>query len=166
MGFETNTLDMEGNVTKRASFDHVTAAVLKEVLPSFTGTIQQVPPLYSAIRQNGKKLYQSARQGRTADEMNIPARAVKIYRIQLVGHELPKFELDIECGGGTYIRSLIRDIGIQLGSVATMTYLERTKQGPFTLEQALEKNDWTPENIYAAIDNFNLTRKEQTEKEA
>jgi tRNA pseudouridine55 synthase len=69
--------------------------------------------------------------------------------------DIPKFDLDIECGGGTYIRSLIRDIGYKLNSAATTTSLERTKQGQFTIEDAIIKDDWSADNIYAAIARFN-----------
>ncbi len=152
LGFETNTLDMEGNVTKRESFDHIQPIDLEQVRPKFVGTIEQIPPLFSAIKQDGKRLYQKARNGQT--DVVIASRLVTIHELQICNVDLPKFDVQVECGGGTYIRSLIRDIAYQLDSVATTTYLQRTKQGPFTLEDCLEKEDWNADNIYAAIERY------------
>jgi tRNA pseudouridine55 synthase len=121
----------------------------------FTGTIEQVPPIFSAIRKGGKKLYQEARKGVAAEDIDIPSRHVEIYSINMVSCDIPHFVLDVECGGGTYIRSLVRDIGTALGSVATTTKLERTKQGQFLVADAIAKDDWSAENIYAAIAHFN-----------
>lgn len=161
LGFETETLDMEGNVTRSDPFDHVTVEAIEQVLPSFEGRIMQVPPIYSAIKKGGKKLYQHARSGKTEDDIEIEAREVKIHDIQFLqtdenGDGLPCFGLEVECGGGTYIRSLVRDIGYKLGSSATMTSLVRTQQGPFNLEDALEKDDWSADNLYAAIERSNV----------
>ena len=151
---------MEGNVTKTAPFDHVTPQDLENVLPQFQGKIQQIPPIYSAIKKSGKKLYEEARQGRLKDDVELEPRQVEVFEISLIDQELPKFDLDVECGGGTYVRSLIRDIGTKLGTVATTTNLKRTRQGQFTLDDCLEKDDWTVDNIYAAIDHYVATRDE------
>lgn len=164
LGFETNTLDMDptGNITKQASFEHVTKESMEETLPNFVGTIQQVPPLFSAIKRGGKRLYEQARDGgATEKDIKIEAREVTIHQLQLLGMETPKFSLDIECGGGTYVRSLIRDIAQQLDTVATMTSLERTKQGQFTVETSLVREDWSPDNVYAAIDRCNDERQQE-----
>ncbi|GKY97568.1 hypothetical protein MPSEU_000715000 [Mayamaea pseudoterrestris] len=162
LGFETTTLDMEGNVTKREPFEHVTPEHVAQILPSFVGTIDQIPPIYSAIRKDGKRLYEQARQGVTAEEVDIPSRQVVIHGIDLLSCDIPAFTLDVECGGGTYIRSLIRDIGYKLGTAATTTSLERTKQGQFTLDDAIMKDDWSAESIYAAIAQFNQARMEES----
>jgi tRNA pseudouridine55 synthase len=171
LGFETATLDLEGEVTRRASADHVTAEQLRSALAEFRGRIRQVPPLYSALRKDGVKLYQRAREGATVDDVEIEAREVEIYRLELVegadgsggggGSALPKFDIDVECGGGTYIRSLVRDLGLRLGTVATTTYLERTQQGPFCLPRCLPKDSWTADSIYAALDRFNDEQRRQ-----
>lgn len=163
-GFETTTLDMEGNVTKTAPVDHISIAAIEEVLPSLTGTIQQIPPIFSAIRKGGKKLYQEARKGKTAEDMKIEPREVIMHSLKLIDTDdstLPKFGIEMFCGGGTYVRSIVRDIGYKVGSVATTTVLTRTKQGQFLLEDTLEKDDWSPENIYAALDKFNALRAEE-----
>ena len=170
-GFETATLDMEGNVTKTAPYEHITIASIEEILPEFTGTIQQIPPIFSAIKKGGKRLYKEARKGISAEDMEIEPREVTIHALNLIDPDdktLPSFDLNMECGGGTYVRSLVRDIAYKLDSVATTTLLMRTKQGPYTLDDTLDKPDWTPDNIYAAIDKFNAMReneKEEDEKE-
>ena len=160
-GYETTTLDVEGNVTKTADFDHITIDKLKETIPNFVGTLQQIPPIFSAIKQGGKRLYNEAREGKTAEDVEIQPREVHVYNLDLLNEEktdLPFFDIDIECGGGTYVRSLVRDIGYSLDSVATTTILTRTKQGQFTIDDVLDKPDWTPDNIYGAIDKQNKIR--------
>lgn len=151
-GFETDTLDMAGTVTKKAGFDHITRDRLEKVIPQFVGNFLQDPPIYSAIHKDGKRLHELARKGMTAEELKIPPREVTVMNFDLLGFDLPKFEIEIQCGGGTYVRSLIRDIGYSLDTVATTTILQRTKQGPFTLEHTLPKEEWTADNIYKAIE--------------
>ena len=161
-GFETTTLDMEGNVTRRGSYDHITREAVENVIANeLTGTIQQIPPIFSAIRKNGKRLYADAREGKSAEDMDIEPREVEVLSFQLLNFDLPKFDIDIMCGGGTYVRSLVRDIGYKVGSVATTTYLERTKQGPFQLQDTLAKEAWNADNIYAAIETFNTAREKE-----
>ena len=162
LGCETTTLDMdkEGTVTKTAPFDHVTREAMEDILPEFTGKIQQIPPIFSAIRKGGKKLYEEARAGKSADDVKIEPREVEVLSIELQSFDLPKFDVEIQCGGGTYIRSLVRDIGYKLNSVATTTYLERTQQGQFKLEHTLAKDERTADNIYNAIDKLNAERRD------
>ena len=169
LGFETTTLDMEGNVTKTAPCDHVTWKAVKHVLPQFRGSISQVPPIFSAIRKNGKQLYKSARQGMSVDDVEIEPRTVQVHRLEVLNappddsrsddeavvDPPKKFDIAVECGGGTYIRSLVRDIGYALDTVATTTHLERTKQGRFVLADCLQRDDWSADNIFAAIDRMN-----------
>ena len=81
------------------------------------------------------------------------------------GNSLPCFGLDVECGGGTYIRSLVRDMGASMDTAATMTSLERTQQGPFTLEDAMSKDEWSPESIYAAVEKFNAAMVDELKDE-
>ena len=95
------------------------------------------------MKRDGKKLYELGREGQTAEDIKIEPREVIIYNLKLVESNdddatpIQKFRIDVECGGGTYIRSLVRDIGIELGTVATMTSLERTKQGLFLPKHCL-----------------------------
>lgn len=161
-GHETTTLDSTGEIVKEAATDHITPEALREALKNFVGKIQQVPPIYSAIRQNRKRLYEKARSGSRAEDIDIPPREVEVYQIELIDHNLPYFTLNVECGGGTYIRSLIRDIGYQLNSVATMTSLERTQQGQFTVADCLQKDHWNVDMVYAEVDRVNQLRKKQT----
>jgi tRNA pseudouridine55 synthase len=103
LGFETSTLDMEGNITKTEPFNHVTLEVLEKALPKFEGKISQIPPIFSAIRVDGKRLYQHARKGATTDDIVIQPREVEIYRCELVdpkASDLPRFTIDADCGGG------------------------------------------------------------------
>lgn len=168
-GFETTTLDMEGNVTKTGPYEHITREAIEATIPSFLGKIMQIPPIFSAIKKNGKKLYKSARAGVSADDIEIEPREVEIYRLELLDDngtmELPKFEIDMECGGGTFVRSLIRDIGYQLDSVATTAKLQRTKQGQFTLDDCLQKDELSAESIYSEIEKFNKIRQEEQQQQ-
>jgi tRNA pseudouridine55 synthase len=116
---------------------------LCDVLEEFRGTIQQTPPLYSAIKQGGKKLYELARDGVQESEVEIQSREVTISQLHLtrfvasdVSTQEPRAMLHIECSGGTYIRSLVRDIGRALGCGATMTFLVRTRNGFFSIDDA------------------------------
>ena len=269
LGYETTTLDAEGDIVKEMGYDHIKSVFadtnakeeapdeettlptsVESVLPKFRGKISQVPPLYSAIRIDGKRLYEIARkeEGKSNDEdkqeVEIPTRQVEIHELNVdtkldeevlksgVVHgkkyreimeqkmkelkeakeaedskpqenesdveeqddnakgkkrgkcknkgkketkknnlftdttipaittdenefSIPQFTLSISCGGGTYIRSLVRDIGYECGSVATMTGLVRVKQGPFVLEDALRREEWTADKIYEAIERNN-----------
>jgi tRNA pseudouridine55 synthase len=155
LGIETSTLDLDptANITKEAPWDHVVSKEqLQKVLPKFTGKIQQVPPIFSAKRINGKKAYEAAREGIAVE---IEAKEVEIHQLDVVSVDLPHFTIDMECGGGTFVRSLIRDIAYDLDTVATTTELLRTKQGPFLLKDCLPKDDWSADNIYACIDEWN-----------
>lgn len=154
LGYETTTLDMEGNVTKREKFDHITNETIVAILPEFTGKIMQVPPIYSAIQKDGKRLYKEARKGASEEDMKIDPREVQVNDIKLTSLASPRFRINVECGGGVYIRSLIRDMGRRMDSAATTYSLERTKHGPFTSSDCLQKDDWNAENIFKAIENI------------
>ncbi len=266
LGYETTTLDAEGEIIKRANWDHVSSieSIRETCIPKFTGQIQQVPPLYSAIRVDGKRLYEIARDNdanAAAVDVEIPTRDVHVYNLEVesslnesvlqsgvvdgrkykeavkqmeeaaaaaaaataaleaertanasspleaetqesddneatsggkgknkkrkrdkknkkksekknlfdestiptiqrapddatatsTSFDLPLFTLNVSCGGGTYIRSLVRDIGYEMDTVATMTGLVRTKQGPFLLKDVLKREDWNAEKIYEAV---------------
>ena len=166
LGIETDTGDVapEANIIDTKSFDHVTMDAIEEVIPKFTVKIMQVPPIFSALKKDGKKLYEEARKGKTAEELGIEAREVTIYDLKLLptnekGEGLPCFGLDVECGGGTYIRSLVRDIGRELNTCATMTSLIRTQQAQFLLDNTVEKDDLCADTIFAAIDKTNSEMK-------
>lgn len=182
LGVETTTLDLDptANVTKTKAWDHVSHPQIAEVLPKFVGKIQQIPPVFSAKRQGGKKAYEIARK-EGVDSVEMEAKEVEIYRLELlmttaeearseavaseegeasvptldpVAFALPDFTIAMECGGGTFVRSLIRDIGYEVDTVATTALLQRTKQGPFELEDCLVKSDWTADEIYTQINKW------------
>lgn len=160
-------MDPKGNVTRTGPVDHITLDAVKDVLPQFTGRIMQVPPIFSAIRKEGKRLYKLGQEGVAAEDIVIEAREVEILHLQVVESDevlLPKFEIAMECGGGTYVRSLIRDIGYKLNSVATTTLLQRTKQSQFSLKNCLEKENWTADNIYTEIEKRNRMRESEMEE--
>lgn len=135
-GLATDTDDITGLVTCEIDPGNVTRFGIDRVLPRFTGEIMQVPPLYSALKKDGKKLYDYARAG---VDVEVSARPVTIHGIEIMDDSpLPeRLKLRVDCAKGTYIRSLCRDLGENLGTVACMGDLRRTRSGSFTLEEAL-----------------------------
>lgn len=134
-GEETDSGDLTGNITARAEAGfHVDEAVLAQALSRFTGAISQVPPMYSALKRDGKPLYEYARAG---IELERPPRQVTIYRIDLLSLEGNRAEIDVACSKGTYIRTLAQDIGRALGCYAHLAALRRTHVGPFSLDRAV-----------------------------
>ncbi|OZI17654.1 tRNA pseudouridine(55) synthase TruB [Bordetella genomosp. 7] len=134
-GEETDSGDLTGHVVARAAEGYsVTEAALREVLSRFQGAIEQVPPMYSALKRDGKPLYEYARQG---IELERPPRQVTLYRIELVQLCGNSAEIDVACSKGTYIRTLAQDIGRALGCYAHLSALRRTLVGPFSLDRAV-----------------------------
>lgn len=132
LGIETDTQDIFGQVLKKSCVS-VTEQQIKEAVYSFVGTYDQIPPMYSAKKVNGKKLYELARQGK---EIERKSCRVQIHSIDIETVKIPDLTLSVECSKGTYIRTLCHDIGQVLGCGACMTSLLRTKVGMFSLEQA------------------------------
>lgn len=133
LGVMTDTGDSEGQVIKEMPVPAFTEADLQACLQGFTGAIDQVPPMYSALKHQGKKLYELAREGKTVERK---ARRITIYALNLLHFDQNSVTLDVSCSKGTYIRSLAEDIGHAMGSCATVTALRRTAAGTFELEQA------------------------------
>jgi tRNA pseudouridine55 synthase len=137
-GFETDTGDAVGKTVAEGDASKIDLESLRGVLDRFRGNITQTPPMHSAIKVGGKKLYELAREGDTTTE--IPTREVFISQLLttriIEGDSRSRAMLKIECSGGTYIRSLIRDIGRALGCHATMTFLVRTRSGAFSISDA------------------------------
>ncbi|MBE3585625.1 tRNA pseudouridine(55) synthase TruB [Desulfofundulus thermocisternus] len=138
-GLATSTGDTFGEVISRNSASSLTSEALEEVLRAFVGEIAQVPPMTSAVRYRGKRLYELARQG---IEVHREPRQVSIYSLRLVqlygtGTPHPRALVDVACSAGTYIRTLCADIGHLLGCGASMSFLLRTRAGIFSLEEAL-----------------------------
>ena len=132
LGMETDTQDIFGQVLREEAV-FVTEQQIREAVNSFVGTYDQIPPMYSAKKVNGKKLYELARQGK---EIKREPCRVQIHSVHIEKIEIPDFILSVECSKGTYIRTLCHDIGQKLGCGACMTSLLRTKVGMFSLEQA------------------------------
>ncbi|XP_029466331.1 probable tRNA pseudouridine synthase 1 isoform X2 [Rhinatrema bivittatum] len=152
LGKGTDTLDAIGKVTEEKPYGHITKADLEGVLQKFTGDILQVPPLYSALKKDGQRLSSLMKRGEVVDAK--PARPVTVYGLWVRAFQLPLFTLDVECGGGFYVRSLVNDIGKELSSCACMKELTRTQQGPFTLEEhALREERWTIDGVAEALEH-------------
>lgn len=135
LGVSTDTQDMTGEILQTADCSGVTREALQEVLCGFTGNQLQIPPMYSALKVNGKKLYELAREGKTVERK---ARSITIYALELVDFvpEEGTFTIDVTCSKGTYIRTLCNDIGEKLGCFGAMKSLLRTRVGVFELEKA------------------------------
>lgn len=134
LGVVTDTQDMSGTVLSQTEDISVTEEELRTVIGSFVGDYMQVPPMYSALKVNGKKLYELAREGKTVERK---ARPVHFYEIEILDINLPLVRFCVTCSKGTYIRTLCHDIGEKLGCGAAMETLLRTKVGRFTLDDAI-----------------------------
>lgn len=132
-GIETDTYDAEGTTVAERPADHLTRAAVEAALEPFRGEIAQVPPMYSAIQQGGRRLYELARAGQDVPR---EARAVTIDRLAIVAWEPPYATLEVACSPGTYIRSLAHDLGAALGTGAHLAALVRVASGRFTVEDA------------------------------
>ena len=137
-GERTDTFDSTGKVIETKPVDFLTEDKILSALEKFTGAIKQKPPVYSAIKINGKRLYKLARKGIYVD---VPERIVNINKIQAIAFNLPFFEFKVSCSKGTYIRSLCDDIGIYLDSVAHMVSLIRSRIGIFKIQEAFSFGD-------------------------
>lgn len=151
-GYSTETQDTSGRVTAQTGISP-TEAELTDVLPEFTGEISQIPPMYSAIKVSGKKLYELARKGETVERK---PRTVNISELSLVGHDGDDFVLSVSCSKGTYIRTLCNDIGERLGCLACMSALRRTNAGPFDVRDAhtLSEIAEDPERYIIPVDSL------------
>ena len=153
LGKTTDTLDAEGEILTEQPFDYVTKDMLENTIKKFIGEIYQVPPMFSAIKKDGKKLYELAREGKTVEREK---RKVFIKRIELLNFDSQKgiADIDVDCSKGTYIRTLCEDIGSQLGCGAYMNQLTRTKSGRFTIDES-----FTEEEIAELFKNGELEKK-------
>ena len=133
LGRTTDTQDVTGTVLAEKPV-HLSPADIERVLPRFRGDILQVPPMYSALKVNGKKLYELAREGKTIERK---PRPVVFYEIRILDMELPLVRISVTCSKGTYIRTLCNDIGEKLGCGGAMEELLRTRSGNFTLEESM-----------------------------
>lgn len=137
-GQTTDTLDCEGEVNNTRSIEHLNEQKIRQAVKSFEGDIEQIPPMYSALKRDGQPLYKLARQG---IEVERKARPVTIHKIEYLGYENGIVSLEVSCSKGTYIRSLIADIGEQLGCGAHIIELRRTGFAHINIEQAIKFAD-------------------------
>lgn len=148
LGKTSDTEDLEGTITELADAPAIIADQLTAILPEFVGQIQQRPSIFSAIKVDGKRAYKLARQGIITE---LEPREISIYELTLRKFDYPHFEIDVLCGGGTYMRALGRDIGERLGSGAMMTGLQRTAIGDFRLEDAVPLDQLNAETVAANL---------------
>jgi tRNA pseudouridine55 synthase len=148
LGYESDTEDTEGNVRPLENAAIPTRAELEAVLPHFIGRIEQRPPTYSALKIAGRRAYDLARRG---EPVELAPRPIDVFDLQIAHYAHPELVLDITCGSGTYVRSLGRDIANSLGTAAVMSALIRTAIGPFRIEDAVELDSLTAENLPAHI---------------
>jgi tRNA pseudouridine55 synthase len=134
LGSTTDTFDAEGKITSSGSVEHITEEQFEEALKQFIGEIQQVPPPYSAIKVQGRKAYERAREG---EEVELQPRTIQVYSLELLEWNPPEAVIDVFCSSGTYVRSLANDLGASLGCGAHLVGLRRTKSGRFTLRDAV-----------------------------
>lgn len=132
LGCVTDTQDTSGQILQENKVD-VTIEQVRQAIASFEGDYDQIPPMYSALKVNGKKLYELAREGK---EIERKSRPVKILEIEILEERMPQFRIRVRCSKGTYIRTLCHDIGQKLGCGAVMSGLMRTKSGSFVIEEA------------------------------
>ena len=134
LGIATDTYDATGKVTQRCDVSSLTREQVERAVSSFSGFIDQVPPMYSAVKHKGVPLYRWARAG---VELPRKARRVEFSRLEIINWQLPLFTLEVECSKGTYIRSLAHDLGQKLGCGAHLRNLVRLKSGPFHISDAV-----------------------------
>lgn len=147
LGATTPSFDLETEIDAEYPWQHLTLKDIEAILPAFTGDVMQVPPVFSAVKVDGKRAYKYARRG---DEVDLKAKPIHIATLELTDVSLPTVTLRAVCSKGTYIRALARDIGLALGTGAHLTGLRRTRVGDFSdrqalsLQQALETIDTAP----------------------
>ena len=170
LGIKKSTGDEEGEIIQEDVVDEgiLDENNVKTVLESFLGEQEQIPPIYSAIKVNGKKLYEYARKGQ---EVEVEPRKITIYDIQLlkINEENREIQFEVSCSKGTYIRSLCEDIAKRMGTVGYMKELQRTRVGIFTIEQSVlvedlnkenvEKHIITIENLFKDLENIELNER-------
>ena len=140
LGIETDTYDSSGNILKEVDTSKISEEDLMKAVNSQLGPIDQLPPKYSALKVNGKRMCDLVRAGK-GDQIELVARRVIINKIDIISIDLPRLKFEVECTKGTYVRSICHDIGQILGVGAHMTGLIRSKTGTFELEEAISLED-------------------------
>ena len=137
LGKTTPSVDLETEFDAEFPTEHITKEIINTALDNFRGNISQIPPIYSAIQVNGKRLYELARKGITESDIEIKSREVEVMKFEIDASNFPELSFSIVCSKGTYIRSLVRDFGIACGSGAYLKSLRRERIGEYSVENAL-----------------------------
>ncbi len=146
VGSTTPSYDLETEIQFFADYQHLTQKEITEKTKEFIGTINQKPPIFSAIKVNGKALYHSARKG---EEVEIPTKQITIHQFDITNIALPQIDFKVKCSKGTYIRSLANDFGQSLQTGAHLSSLKRTKIGDYSIENAYQLD-----NFLEIVDNL------------
>ena len=146
-GLSSDTYDLDGKI-EEVSCPEINKDVLLKVLERFRGEIEQIPPPFSAIRIKGKRAYELARKG---EKVELKPRRVRIYSLKLLNFSYPDFELEVCCSSGTYVRTLVHDIGKALGCDAVVVELRRTKVGKITIDEAVPLSELSKGNIKSLL---------------
>lgn len=147
LGIETDSQDADGTVTAEHDWSHVTEQMLRDKVAEYQGDLMQIPPMVSAKKQGGKRLYKLARQG---IEVEREPRPITVHRFELTAINLPEAEFVVECSKGTYVRTLSADIGQDLRCGAHLKRLRRTASGPFEVDDACtmeQLKSWTKDDV-------------------
>ena len=143
LGLESDSHDVEGEITLKKEFAIPLREDIEGALEKFRGKIKQVPPQFSAVKVRGRKAYEEAREGKRVE---LEARQVTISKLETVWYKFPLLTLDIACSSGTYIRSIVRDLGDSLGTGAIVIGLRRVSIGPYHIKDAAELSKFTSKN--------------------
>lgn len=138
LGLKTDSGDLDGKIISQSDYSHVTKDLIAQTCKSFTGKIEQVPPMYSALKVNGQKLYELARKGITVERK---AREITVYNIDLTDYQKDNFSIRVKCSSGTYIRTLAEDIGTKLNTDTVLINLVREEIGKYKLTDAINIDD-------------------------
>lgn len=138
-GATTPSYDLETEIDETFPTDHITRKLIEEKLTTFIGKIEQIPPVYSAIKMQGKRAYEFARKNQ---DVKMEPRQIEIMRFEMIDYNFPNVDFKIVCSKGTYIRSLARDLGHQVNSGAHLTALRRTRSGNFSVDDAISIDEF------------------------
>ncbi len=151
LGIMTDTGDLEGQIVQEKPVPCISQTMLEQCFDHYSGDIEQVPPMYSALKHQGKKLYELAREGVEVDRK---ARRIRIDKIQLLNQSAECLQLRVDCSKGTYIRSLAEDIGQYLGTCATVKALRRIRAGMFDVRQAMTLETIKSQSVEKLVENL------------
>jgi len=153
LGLVTSTSDIKGKTLEERPYENIGQGQVEEVMKKFIGEIEQIPPMVSAVKFKGKRLYQLARKG---IEVKREPRKIKIFHLGLLEFASPKVKFCLECSKGTYVRKIAEDIGTLLGCGACISQIHRTKVGPFCIENAVSLNEVNESHLMRASEYRNM----------